>query len=243
MSVFDIRATASEAEHKPNNGITRHFAGDQDSATITATASISATIAMKVSASISSPHHMTAARLYLDRRLWLQWRETPALWELKPSRARAPLAARNRPSAPPPNLRKKNDNVPKLRGLTELIQHPVERRMFLVLDLDPVWRSARTIRPALSFDTSLSSARPISADSVERVFWGDDQNGLNGVLQWRRQLKINFCEIFGAARFSTFATVSANCCRSKRAFPQGSGHVGEPPSAPQELNVNWHLIL
>jgi hypothetical protein len=71
------------------------------------------------------------------------------------------------------------------------------------------------------------------ADSVEKVFWGDDQNfsGLlmrfargdmrdhivshkndHGasyeryrVLQWRGRLKISFCEIFGVVQFSTFA--------------------------------------
>ena len=31
-----------------------------------------------------------------------------------------------------------------------------------------------------------------------------------GALQWRRRLKISFCEIFGVVRFSTFATLSAN---------------------------------
>jgi hypothetical protein len=31
---------------------------------------------------------------------------------------------------------------------------------------------------------------------------------LYGVLQWRSRLKINFCEILGAGRFSTFATKS-----------------------------------
>jgi hypothetical protein len=30
-----------------------------------------------------------------------------------------------------------------------------------------------------------------------------------GVLQWRRRLRISFCEIFGAAQFSIFATQSA----------------------------------
>ena len=29
-----------------------------------------------------------------------------------------------------------------------------------------------------------------------------------GVMQWRRRLKINFCEIFGVVQFSTFATIS-----------------------------------
>ena len=29
-----------------------------------------------------------------------------------------------------------------------------------------------------------------------------------GVLQWRSQLKISFCEIFGVVQFSTFATQS-----------------------------------
>ena len=33
--------------------------------------------------------------------------------------------------------------------------------------------------------------------------------GCYGVLRWRSQLKISFCEIFEAARFSTFATLSA----------------------------------
>ena len=33
--------------------------------------------------------------------------------------------------------------------------------------------------------------------------------GRYGVLRWRSQLKISFCEIFGVARFSTFATQSA----------------------------------
>ena len=30
-----------------------------------------------------------------------------------------------------------------------------------------------------------------------------------GVLPWRSWLKINFCEIFGVVRFSTFATLSS----------------------------------
>jgi hypothetical protein len=29
-----------------------------------------------------------------------------------------------------------------------------------------------------------------------------------GVLPWRSRIKINFCEIFGVVRFSTFATLS-----------------------------------
>ena len=29
-----------------------------------------------------------------------------------------------------------------------------------------------------------------------------------GVLPWRSRLKINFCEIFGVVRFSTFSTLS-----------------------------------
>ena len=32
-----------------------------------------------------------------------------------------------------------------------------------------------------------------------------------GVLPWRSWLKINFCEIFGVVRFSTFATPSPSC--------------------------------
>jgi hypothetical protein len=72
---------------------------------------------------------------------------------------------------------------------------------------------------------------------LQKSFWGDDKNfsgplmrfargdmrdhivshkndhgasyGRYGVLRWRSQLKISFCEIFGAARFSTFATISA----------------------------------
>jgi hypothetical protein len=160
MSVFDIVAAASTRNDKPNNGITRYFEGDHDSATITATASISATIAMKVGASISSPRHMPRLACTLISDYGCNG-ERPQPFGSRSRPEPGPLlAARNRPTAPPPNLRKKNENVPKLRGLTKLIQHPVERRMFLVLDLDPVWRSARTIRSALSFDTSLSSARP-----------------------------------------------------------------------------------
>ena len=35
-----------------------------------------------------------------------------------------------------------------------------------------------------------------------------------GVLPWWSRLKINFCEIFGVVRFSTFATLSARTGRS-----------------------------
>jgi hypothetical protein len=38
-----------------------------------------------------------------------------------------------------------------------------------------------------------------------------------GVLPWRSRLKINFCEIFDAVRFSTFATLSATSGRSETA--------------------------
>src|SRR5437868_3045284 len=72
---------------------------------------------------------------------------------------------------------------------------------------------------------------------LQNSFWGDDQNfsgplmrfargdmrdhivshkndhGASyrryGVLQWRSRLRMRFCEIFGAAQFSTFATQSA----------------------------------
>jgi hypothetical protein len=71
---------------------------------------------------------------------------------------------------------------------------------------------------------------------LKKSFWGDDENfsgplmpfargdmrdhivshkndhGASyrryGVLPWRGRLKINFCEIFGVVRFSTFATLS-----------------------------------
>src|SRR5215212_5339475 len=71
---------------------------------------------------------------------------------------------------------------------------------------------------------------------LQNSFWGDDQNfsgplmrfargdmrdhivshkndhGASyrryGVLQWRSRLRISFCEIFGAAQFSAFATMS-----------------------------------
>src|SRR5438045_7377728 len=76
----------------------------------------------------------------------------------------------------------------------------------------------------------------IGAIVLQNSFWGDDQNfsgplmrfargdmmdhivshkndhGASyeryGVLQWRSRLRISFCEIFGAAQFSTFATQS-----------------------------------
>ena len=37
-----------------------------------------------------------------------------------------------------------------------------------------------------------------------------------GVFSWRSRLKINFCEIFGVVRFSTFATLSPQ--EQKRSF-------------------------
>src|SRR5438045_7787372 len=76
----------------------------------------------------------------------------------------------------------------------------------------------------------------IGAIVLQNSFWGDDQNfsgplmrfargdmrdhivshkndhGASyeryGVLQWRSRLRISFCEIFGAAQSSTFATQS-----------------------------------
>src|SRR2546423_14590959 len=76
----------------------------------------------------------------------------------------------------------------------------------------------------------------IGAIVLQNSFWGDDQNFSGplmrfargdmrdhivshkndhrasyeryGVLQWRSRLRISFCEIFGAAQFSTFATQS-----------------------------------
>ena len=44
-----------------------------------------------------------------------------------------------------------------------------------------------------------------------------------GVLQWRSRLKINFCEIFGVVRFSTFATLSLHGTKSLRDSPLRRG--------------------
>ena len=87
----------------------------------------------------------------------------------------------------------------------------------------------------------------IGAIVLQNSFWGDDQNfsgplmrfargdmrdhivshkndhGASyrryGVLQWRSRLRMRFCEIFGAAQFSTFATQSSqqptlSCCQA-----------------------------
>jgi hypothetical protein len=73
---------------------------------------------------------------------------------------------------------------------------------------------------------------------LQKSFWGDERNFLEPLMrftsgnvrdhivshkndhgasyrryaafQWRSRLKIGFCEIFGIAQFSTFATLSAN---------------------------------
>jgi hypothetical protein len=95
---------------------------------------------------------------------------------------------------------------------------------------------------------------------LKKSFWGDDQNfsgplmpfargdmrdhivshkndhgasyGRYAVLQWWSRLKISFCEIFGVAQFSTFATLSQhsghgpNCCCSTRVANDPISDVG-----------------
>jgi hypothetical protein len=50
-----------------------------------------------------------------------------------------------------------------------------------------------------------------------------------GVWQWRSRLKINFCEIFGVVRFSTFATISAQSGYSRRVVSGSSVNVIAKP--------------
>jgi hypothetical protein len=107
------------------------------------------------------------------------------------------------------------------------------------------WRcSIVTSRPSTA-PASWRPRRPLLADCVEKVLLGDERNFLGplmrfahggvrdhivshksshgpsyrrqGALQRSRRLRNNFCEIFGAVRFSTFSTQSARSGHWKNA--------------------------
>jgi hypothetical protein len=60
-----------------------------------------------------------------------------------------------------------------------------------------------------------------------------------GVLQRRRRLKINFCEIFGVGRFSTFATISAKS-GPRRLFRKQHAALRMPWSPPLLVSIARH---
>jgi hypothetical protein len=107
-----------------------------------------------------------------------------------------------------------------------------------------VWQRADDFRSTpVNGHRAVGSAGPFRADSVEKVFWGDERNflgplmpfargdvrdhivshktdqgasyGRYAVLQWWSRLKINFCESFGVVQFvaAYFVTVCCGACQ------------------------------
>jgi hypothetical protein len=60
-----------------------------------------------------------------------------------------------------------------------------------------------------------------------------------GVLPWRSRLKINFCEIFGVVRFSTFATLSPGERTSSGYLGMSEKcHVWTAPAVQEESDIS-----